>query len=141
MRRIFWDTMIHAYWLENHPKYGNRIKQIHDSMLQRGDTLCSSAFVLGEVLVGPLKTQALAAADLIQQFFESEQVMLLPFQPKAARTFAELRANHGLKSLDALHLAVAASAGVDLFLTYDRRLNKLVVPGINFIVSIDTDLF
>lgn len=133
--------MIHAYWFENHPKYGNRIKQIYDSMLQRGDILCSSSFVLGEVLVGPLKTQAFAAADLIQQFFESDQVMLFPFQPKAARTFAELRANHGLKSLDALHLAVASCAGVDLFLTYDRRLNKLVVPGINFIVSIDTDLF
>ena len=133
--------MIHAYWLEDHPKYGERVRQIHKTMQQRGDQLCSSPFVLGEVLVGPLKTQNTAAANLIQQFFESEQVTLLPFQPKAARIFAELRADHGLKSLDALHMAVAASAGVDLFLTFDSRLNKLAVPGINFIASLDTDLF
>lgn len=133
--------MIHAYWFEDHAKLSDRVQQIYEAMLQRGDILCSSSFVLGEVLVGPLKTQDPAAADLIQQFFESKEVTLLPFQPEAARIFAELRAYQGLKSLDALHLAVASSAGVDLFLTYDRRLNKLTVPGIKFIASLDTDLF
>lgn len=141
VRRIFWDTMIHAYWFEDHAKLSDRVQQIYESMLQRGDLLCSSSFVLGEVLVGPLRTQDVAAADLIQQFFESPEVTLFPFQPQAARIFAELRACQGLKPLDALHLAVAASAGVDLFLTYDRRLNKLTVPGIKFIASLDTDLF
>lgn len=141
VRRIFWDTMIHAYWFEDHAKLSDRVQQIYETMLQRGDILCSSPFVLGEVLVGPLRTHDLTAANLIQQFFESKEVTLFPFQPEAARTFAELRANHGLKSLDALHLAAASNAGVDLFLTYDRRLNKLTVPGIKFIVSLDTDLF
>jgi len=133
--------MIHAYWFEDHAKLSHRVQQIYEAMLRRGDVLCSSSFVLGEVLVGPLRTQDLDAANLIQQFFESREITLLPFQPDAARIFAELRANYRLKSLDALHLAVASSAGVDLFLTYDRRLNKLTVPGIKFIASLDTDLF
>ena len=133
--------MIFAYWFEDRAKRSERVKEIYDVMQARGDVLCSSSFVLAEVLVGPLKTKDFAAADLIQQFFQSDLVTLFPFPPEAARTFAELRANHGIKSLDALHLAAASSAGVDLFLTYDRRLNKLVVPGISFIASLETDLF
>ena len=54
---------------------------------------------------------------------------------------AELRANHGVKALDALHLSIAATSGVDLFLTHDRRLHKLVVPGLPFIAGLETDLF
>lgn len=141
MRRIFWDTMVHAYWFEDHKKLSDRVEQIHESMQRRGDTLCSSLFVLNELLVGPLRTKDTAAADLIVKYFHSSAITLLPYPSRAVRIFAELRAQQGIKSLDALHLATAASAGVDLFLTNDRRLHKAVVPGISFIASLDSDLF
>ncbi len=141
MRRIFWDTMIHAYWFEDHKKLSHRVQQIHDTMLQRGDTLCSSLFVLSELLVGPLRTQDIASADLIEQYFHSDAITLLPYAPQAVRIFAQLRAQHGVKSLDALHLAIAAAGGVDLFLTNDRRLHKLILPDVPFIASLETDLF
>jgi len=132
--------MIHAYWLEDAVR-GPRVQHIYETMLQRADTLCSSLFVLSELLVGPLKDGNLAAAASIEQFFDSSAVMMLPYPRQAARLFAELRANHHIKSLDALHLALAATSGVDLFLTFDRRLNQLVMPGLPFIGSIETDLF
>lgn len=132
--------MIHVYWLEDATR-GPRVQHIYETMLKRTDILCSSLFVLSELLVGPLKDGNFAAAASIEQFFDSDAVMMLPYPRQAARLFAKLRANHGIKSLDALHLAIAASSGVDLFLTFDRRLNKLVMPGLPFIVSIDTDLF
>jgi len=141
VRRIFWDTMVHAYWFEDHKKLSDRVEQIHESMQRRGDTLCSSLFVLNELLVGPLRTKDTAAADLIVKYFHSSAITLLPYPSRAVRIFAELRAQQGIKSLDALHLATAASAGVDLFLTNDRRLHKAVVPGISFIASLDSDLF
>ena len=97
--------------------------------------------MLSELLAGPLKDGNLAAAASIEQFFDYSAVMMLPYPRQAARLFVELRANHHIKSLDALHLAIAATSGVDLFLTFDRRLNKLVMPGLPFIVSIETDLF
>ncbi|HEX9202236.1 MAG TPA: PIN domain-containing protein [Acidobacteriaceae bacterium] len=141
MRRIYWDTMLYAYWLESNSKYGNRVQQIHQTMLQRSDTLCSSLFVLGELLVGPIKANDAAAASAIQQFFDSDQVTMLPHTSQAVRLFAELRANHGVKALDALHLSLAAASGVDLFLTHDRRLHKVVAPGLPFIAGLETDLF
>jgi hypothetical protein len=41
---------------------------------------------------------------------------------------------------DAIHLASAAHASVDLFLTNDRRLQGLVIPGIDFIAGMDVNL-
>ena len=141
MRRIYWDTMIHAYWFEDNDVLSLRVQQIYSMMQKRGDLLCSSVFVLSELLVGPLKDQNLEAIEAIEQFFDSDAITMLPYARQSARAFAELRANHGVKSLDALHLAIAASSGVDLFLTHDRRLHKLILPGLPFIASLDTDLF
>lgn len=141
MRRVFWDTMVHAYWFENNRTFGRRIQSIHRSMQNRGDVLCSSLIVLGELLVGPLRTGDTAAADLIERYFRSTAVTMISFTPRAARIFAELRAQQRLTPVLALHLAVAAAAGVDIFLTNDHRLQKIVVPGISFIAAIDAPLF
>jgi len=46
----------------------------------------------------------------------------------------------GLPPADAIHLASAAQAGTDLFLTNDKNLIGKVVPGIQFIASLDTQL-
>lgn len=141
MRRIYWDTMLYAYWLEGNNKLSRRVEQIYRTMLQRSDALCSSLFVLGELMVGPVKANDPAAAAAIQQFFDSDGVTMLTYTAQTIRLFAELRANHGVKALDALHLSVAATSGVDLFLTHDRRLQKVVVPGLPFIAGLETDLF
>jgi predicted nucleic acid-binding protein len=133
--------MLYAYWLEGNSKFGPRVQHIHQTMLQRSDTLCSSLFVLGELLVGPLKAENLATASSIEKFFDSAAVSMLPYTAQSMRLFAELRANHGVKALDALHISIAATSGVDLFLTHDRRLHKLVVPGLPFIAGLETDLF
>jgi predicted nucleic acid-binding protein len=133
--------MLYAYWLEGNDKLSKRVQQIHQTMVHRFDTLCSSQFVLGELLVGPLQAGDPVAETAIQQFFDSDNVTMLPYTAQAVRFFAELRAHHGVKALDALHLAIAATSGVDLFLTHDRRLHKLVAPGLPFIAGLETDLF
>jgi len=46
----------------------------------------------------------------------------------------------GLPAADAIHLACAAQAGTDLFLTSDKRLVGQIVPGVQFIAPLDTTL-
>jgi predicted nucleic acid-binding protein len=46
-----------------------------------------------------------------------------------------------LPPADAIHLACAAQAGTDLFLTNDKRLVGKFVPGIQFIAGLDMQLF
>ncbi len=133
--------MIHAYWFEDNKALSRRVEHIYSTMLRRGDLLCSSLFVLSELLVGPLKEQNFTAAEGIEQFFDSGAVSMLEYSRLSVRVFSQLRADHGVKPLDALHLAIATSTGVDLFLTHDRRLHNLAVPGLPFIAGLDTDLF
>jgi uncharacterized protein len=141
MSRIYWDSMLFVYWLEAHPTYAARVEEILQSMVERGDRLCASHLSMGEVLTGPLKHKHAALAANVRQFFDSGGVELLPFDRKAAELFAELRATARVRPAGAIHLACAAASGVDLFLTHDKTLHKLRVPGIQFVAGLDVNLF
>ena len=140
MSRVYWDTMLFVYWLEDHPKFAPRVREIHDSMEQRQDVLCTSAFALGELLVGPYKVKAGDIAQAIREYFKTSAIELLPFDAQTAELYARIRADHNVSPADAIHLATAAQANVHLFLTNDRRLSRLTVPGIHFIAGLDTNL-
>jgi predicted nucleic acid-binding protein len=62
---------------------------------------------------------------------------LISFDLEVARRYASLRCDRSLRAPDAIQLACAASAGIDLFVTNDRRLQGKRVEGIQFIVSLD----
>jgi predicted nucleic acid-binding protein len=139
--RIYWDTMLFVYWLEGHPDHAARMSQIHKRMEERRDTLCTSALTLGEVLTGLYKRGALETATRIRERFRPPLVELLPFTPETADRYARIRGNHRVSPADAIHLASAAQTGVDLFLTNDRGLQRLAIPGIQFIAGMDVNLF
>ena len=67
-------------------------------------------------------------------------VKILPFDLSASSRFGFLRAKYRKSAADTIHLACAAVAGVDLFLTGDKALLNLHVDGIKFIAGINTDL-
>ena len=133
--------MLFVYWLEDHPDHSARMSQIHKRMDERRDTLCSSVFTLGEVLTGFYKRGALETATRIRERFRPPLVELLAFTPETADHYARIRGNHRVSPADAIHLASAAQTGVDLFLTNDRHLQGLAIPGIHFIAGMDVNLF
>jgi len=77
---------------------------------------------------------------VIQSTLREMGFHFLPFDEGAVLTFSRLRAKEKLKVADAIHLACAASAGIDLLLTGDKQLLKLHVPGIQFIADFHTPL-
>lgn len=141
MSRIYWDTMLFVYWLEDHPVYAKRVQRILAKMEERQDRLCTSAFTAGEVLVGPYKMGDPATASQILGVFKSSFVEIIPYTLTTADLYASIRAGHGVSPADAVHLACAAQAGTDLFLTNDNSLTKKVIPGIQFIAGLNTNLF
>jgi uncharacterized protein len=141
MSRIYWDTMLFVYWLEDHPVYAKRIQHILSKMEQRQDILCTSAFTAGEVLVGPYKTGALSMAKQIRSIFESSFIEIIPYTLSTAERYARIRSDHGVSAPDAIHLACAAEVRTDLFLTNDLGLTKKIIPDIQFIVGLNTNLF
>jgi predicted nucleic acid-binding protein len=87
-----------------------------------------------------MKRRAYDVAENIRAFFQSSAVEVLSFTLDMARRFAEIRTTQRVSPPDAIHLACAAQAGADLFLTNDHRLRNLVVPGIHIIAGMDSTL-
>lgn len=138
--RIYWDAMIFIYWIEGRHEYVDRSDRILARMEARGDRLCSSAFGIGEVLAGALKRGDRNLAATIRKTMRPPHVELLPFDAAAAERYADVRVRYRTSAPDAIHLACAAAAGVDLFLTNDTRLTRLDVPGIRFIAGLDASV-
>lgn len=141
MNRVYWDSMIFIYLLEANPAFGERVQQMHQSMLRRGDVLCTSVFTIGEVLTGPRKRNDLAAIKALKKFFGSKEVEILPFGLEAADRYSIIRAETRVSLADGIHLATAAASGVDLFITNDDKLQALAIPGIRFFANMDGRVF
>lgn len=140
MSRIYWDTMIFIYWLEDHPQYAKRVHTIHSRMQQRHDQLLTGAFTFGEVLAGVYRKGTADRAQEARRQLQRIVAEVVPFTMDTADRYAQIRGTLGITPADAIHLACAAQAGTDLFLTNDKRLVGKFIPGIQFVASLEDDL-
>ena len=136
MSRVFWDTNLFIYLLEGGGSASERTLALRKAMLVRGDQLLTSTLTLGEVLVKPIER---GESQLYRKYEAviAETSLVIPFDLKAVRRYAALRCDRSLRAPDAIQLACAASAGVDLFITNDARLQNRKVEGIEFIVPLE----
>lgn len=141
MSRIYWDTMLFIYWLEDHPQFAKRVGTIRTRMEERQDQLITGAFTFGEVLAGIYRKGSADLARESRLLLEGVVSEVIPFNLETADHYARIRGILGLPPADAIHLASAAQAGADLFLTNDKKLLGKLVPGIQFIAALDTQLF
>ena len=138
MSRIYWDTMLFIYWLEANPAYEERVDAIWSRMQKRNDELITGALALGEILAGAYKHGAdRKQIEKVRAGFEGAVSEVIPFSEKTADLFGQIKGSLKIPSADAIHLACAASAGTDLFFTNDDRLLGKIVPGIQFIASLN----
>jgi predicted nucleic acid-binding protein len=141
LSRIFWDTMLFVYLMEDNPAYSARVDALLSRAHRRNDRLFASCLTLGEIMAGQEKASNPQAASLVRDSLAQMGFSFLPFDEGAAHAFGKLRAKEKLKAPDAIHLACAASAGIDLFLTCDKQLTRLDVPGIQFIADFNSPIF
>lgn len=135
MSRVFWDTNLFIYLFEDYGALSEGVGQLRSKMLDRGDQLLTSTLTLGEILVKPTERND---SELCRKYEHaiSSAATLIAFDVKAAKVYAALRMDRSLRAPDAIQLACAASAGVDLFVTNDERLQGKQVAGIQFIVPL-----
>jgi predicted nucleic acid-binding protein len=141
MSRIFFDTNLFIYLLEDATGRGKRVADIIEQMPERADDFLTSTLTLGEVLVKPLSVGDQKLADLYEQALHSPGVELLAFDSRCARSYASLRHDRTIRAPDAIQLSCAAAAGCDLFITNDDRLSRKHIPGIHFVTSLDAAPF
>jgi uncharacterized protein len=136
LSRIFWDTNLFVYLLEDYGESSARVTNLRERMLARNDQLYTSTLTLGEVLVKPLEQ----GDEILRRRYEetlAQVAVVIPFDREAAKLFAGIRREPAIRAPDAIQLACAAHARVDLFITNDDRLGRYTLPGIQFISSLE----
>jgi predicted nucleic acid-binding protein len=134
--RIFWDTNLFIYLIEDHGDLSERVARLRKRMLERSDELYTSALTLGEILVKPLE----AGDEVLGRRYEAalrQGATIIPFDVEAARLYAGIRKDRTIRPPDAIQLASAAQARVDLFITNDERLSMKSIPRIQFVSSLE----
>jgi predicted nucleic acid-binding protein len=131
--------MLLIYVLEGNPNYRRRVEELLARSERRGDALFTSYLAAGELAAGTEKLSPQKAVTVLK-VLEEMGFSFLPFDKGSVAPFSRVRAVKGVRSADAVHLACAASAGIDLFLTGDRNLMSLDVPGIQFIADFNSEI-
>jgi predicted nucleic acid-binding protein len=140
MSRVFWDTMMFIYLLEGHEEYSDRVEELLNRSRRRRDTLFTSHLALGELMAGSERFDQPLKIAGVQKTLKEIGFSFLAFDQGAVKPFSVLRGREKLGTADSIHLACASSAGIDLFLTGDKRLHKLIVSGIQFIADFNNPI-
>jgi predicted nucleic acid-binding protein len=118
---IYLDTCLLIYIVERHPLFGQRIIA---SMASAAESqFAISALVKCECLVQPFRRDDLGLEKLYRTTFSRFVSLDMP-EPVYLRA-AQLRAEAGLKTPDALHLACAQHHRCDALWTNDSRVHKV----------------
>ena len=103
--------------------------------------LVTSELTLAEVLVGPLKDGDKRLANIYEEFLNGGEVLdVKPVNRDILRRSAEVRATHGNKGPDAIHIATALTANCTILFSSDHRLklpNGLMQVELDRIRDID----
>jgi len=132
---IFWDTNLFIYLIEDYRDLSERVMNLRKRMVERGDELYTSALSVGEILIKPLET----GNEVLARRYESALVsgaVIIPFDLEPARLYASIRKDRTIRPPDAIQLACASHARVDLFITNDERLSTKSVPHVHFVSSL-----
>lgn len=118
--RVYLDSCILIYYIDGHPDHFHQI----DESLQDPDTewVVSDLCKL-ECLVQPMRLQDGQRVERYRKFFAAVDLCTLACTTAVFEQATELRAQHGLKTPDALHLASAITGGCTDFWTNDHRLD------------------
>jgi predicted nucleic acid-binding protein len=134
--RIFWDTNLFIYLLEENPQYAAQVRELRKKMIERKDQLITSAMTLAEIQVVPRRAGDIETAEHYRSSIKRAS-LVVPFDEAAADQFAEIRTNPSIQPADAIQLSCAAAAKVTIFITNDKKLTGFKIPGIDFVTTMD----
>ena len=121
-RRIFIDSMIFVYALEDHPHYAPLSVAVLQHVESGRCPGVTSALTLAELLTAPARSGDRGAMRDYELYLTNfPHLAILPFTADMAGLVARLRATTGLRTPDAIQLAVARTAGCDVIVSNDRQ--------------------
>ncbi len=115
------DTSPFIYLIEEHAKYGPVVEPFFRAVSAGDIQIATSVITLIEVLVHPMRHGDEGLAQKYNDILlSSPHISTSSVTPATAQFAAELRADHNLKTPDAIQLATAVQHNAAAFLTNDR---------------------
>ncbi len=132
-RSVALDTMIFIYAFEERPDYLPVLKSFFHALEKGEMNAVTSTLTITECLVQPYRKKNFAlSAQYLVLFRNFPNLSIIPLTDDIAERAAFLRAQHNLRTPDAVQLATALVSGCHAFLTNDDRF--LVAEGIRILV-------
>ena len=120
------DTGPWIAWIEQSGPFFSAVAPVFRDFEEGRAAAITSVLTLLEVLTGAYRRRDEVLVRRYEDLFEhSANVLVIDVDIDIARRAAELRARHGLRSADAIHLATAIEARAGQFVTTDRRLARV----------------
>ena len=127
---IYCDTMILIYLLDTIGPFNVRATARMAALRAAGDVAAFSDLTRPECRLKPIRLGATKALADFDAFFARPDVNLAPITTAVFDRATLIRAAHGFKLGDSLHLAAAAESRCDRFLTNDARLSAFTAVPI-----------
>ncbi len=120
------DTSPFIYFVERNPLYVDIMREVFKRLTNDDFQARSSVITLTEVLAQPLRQNSQTLADEYRDLlYNGINFKLIPLNSSIAETAARLRAQHNLRTPDALQIAAALENGCDAFLCNDKNLKRV----------------
>lgn len=130
---VGFDTSPIIYLIEANPKYDVLISEIFRRIDQGVLTGFTSVITLTEILTLPLKQkQTQLQEEYRNLLLDSANFHTLPIDAEVAGQAAGLRAQYGLRTPDAMQIALAKTATCQVFLTNNKALER--VTDVNVLI-------
>ena len=125
-RRIYLDTNLYIYVFEGIETYRTRMVELLSAIDSQNATVIASELLFTELLPRPVKN---GRQDLVERYLElireTPRINPVPVDRSVILRSVHLRADFGLRSIDALHLATALVHNCETFITNDQRLARV----------------
>jgi predicted nucleic acid-binding protein len=132
------DTAPIIYFIEQNPQYLAKVRPFFLAIDVGDFQAVTSMLTLVEVLVHPLRHgDEETATKYYDILLTSPNLTTCPVTFSVAQQAAELRAQHQMRTPDAIQLATALNLGATAFLTNDRRIPS--IAGLRIIYLADLD--
>ncbi|MBS1718567.1 MAG: type II toxin-antitoxin system VapC family toxin [Armatimonadetes bacterium] len=130
-KKIYVDTNVWIYALEAPHLFPN-LQAAFVSPLQSGDLEAVCSWItLAEVLVKPIQNADLTLETYYRRLIHPSVCSMVDVDEQIAAAAATLRAEHGIRLPDAIHIATGQASGCDYFLTSDANWAKFGLPVID----------
>jgi predicted nucleic acid-binding protein len=125
-QKVALDTSPFIYYIENIEPYSVLLQDLFDSIALGNNPAVTSAITLIEVLTKPIKDKQTELAEKFRFYLiNSENLELISITPEIAEQSAYLRAKYGLRTPDAIQVAVSIISGSYLLITNDSIFKRI----------------